>query len=83
MSVKDLRRPFSIEDAERLVAQYSRDEDHPLFKRDFYQSLLASFTLEEVEKQISAANLSHYLTVQSLGDRHLLISGILEYEKGL
>ena len=46
-----------------------------MLKEDFYNSLLAAFTPAEVEDQLAAAGLS--LEIETISDRHLLVSGRL------
>ncbi len=70
--VVDLRRPPSRGDVAALVDRYSGEEPE-ILQRDFYRSLCAAFTPAEVRKQVIAAGLS--LSVQSLGDRHLVVWG--------
>jgi ubiquinone/menaquinone biosynthesis C-methylase UbiE len=70
--VVDLRRPPSRGDVSALVDRYSGDEPE-ILKRDFHRSLCAAFTPQEVRRQVARAGLS--LTVQSLGDRHLMAWG--------
>ena len=71
--VMDLFRPQSQQQAHALVEQYAADEME-LLKRDFYHSLLAAYTLEEVRAQLAAAELG-YLTVETVSDRHMVIHG--------
>jgi ubiquinone/menaquinone biosynthesis C-methylase UbiE len=73
--IMDLQRPESAERASEIVAHYAADEPEQL-RTDFYNSLLAAFTPEEVRDQLAAAGLEG-LTVASASDRHLLISGTL------
>jgi SAM-dependent methyltransferase len=70
--IVDLRRPPSRGDVAALVDRYSGEEPR-ILQRDFYRSLCASFTPQEVRKQVVATGLS--LSVQSLGDRHLVVWG--------
>jgi ubiquinone/menaquinone biosynthesis C-methylase UbiE len=70
--IADLRRPPSRGDVSALVDRYSCDEPE-ILQRDFYRSLCAAFTPQEVRRQVASAGLS--LTVQSLGDRHLMAWG--------
>ncbi len=72
----DLLRPDSLLSASHLVEQYASGEPD-ILRRDFYNSLLAAFTLDEVHDQLSAANL-HGLHVEQISDRHLLIYGHLQ-----
>jgi hypothetical protein len=49
--------------------------EHPILQQDFYNSLLAAFTPDEVRAQLAEAGLR--LTVALAGDRHLLVKGTL------
>lgn len=49
--VTDMLRPETHADAELIVSQYAANEPEG-FKQDFYQSLLASFTEEEIRQQV-------------------------------
>jgi len=71
--VIDLMRPPTREDAAALVERYAAAEP-PLLRADFYNSLLAAFTPEEVRAQLGKAGLTE-LGVEVVSDRHLLISG--------
>lgn len=71
--ITDLRRPTSAKQAQQLVDTYSPDEPE-ILKQDFYHSLLAAFTPEEVHRQLDTANLSG-LQVTAISDRHMQISG--------
>jgi len=71
--VYDLSRPYSEEEAMRLVTQYSGNEPAVL-KKDFYHSLLAAFEPEEVEEQLILASLPE-LTLKVVSDRHFIIFG--------
>jgi SAM-dependent methyltransferase len=73
--VMDLFRPGSEADAWRIVEQYSASEPEVL-KRDFFNSLCAAFTPDEVREQLAAAGLGA-LRVQTVSDRHLTVSGRL------
>jgi hypothetical protein len=73
--VKDLIRPNDEAAAQQLVNTCAADEPE-LFKRDFYNSLLASFTVDEVKEQLFVAQLNQ-LTVSVVSDRHLLIAGVV------
>jgi ubiquinone/menaquinone biosynthesis C-methylase UbiE len=72
--VMDLCRPETPDDARRIVEEAAAGED-PILKRDFYNSLRAAFTVEEVEAQLSAAGLR--FRVARVSERHLLIQGLL------
>lgn len=71
--VMDLRRAESQEQARAMVRQYAAGEPEVL-QQDFYNSLLAAFTPDEVVAQLERAGLSQ-LEVEVVGDRHLLVSG--------
>ncbi|MBS3953292.1 MAG: class I SAM-dependent methyltransferase [Methylomicrobium sp.] len=74
VAVMDLVRPASQEAASELVEHYSADEP-AILKHDFYHSLLAAFTLEEVEEQLKQAQLN--FNVELVSDRHVFISGVV------
>ncbi len=73
--VMDLLRPESPEDARSLVEQYASGED-PILQRDFYNSLLAAFTEDEVAAQLAEMNLSRLL-IDVPDDRHWVVGGII------
>jgi ubiquinone/menaquinone biosynthesis C-methylase UbiE len=70
--VADLRRPKSEKDVARIVEELSGDEPDVL-KQDFYNSLCAAFTADEIKAQLAAAGLK--LTVEEVGDIHVLVYG--------
>ena len=70
----DLFRPDSPERAHEIVETAAANED-PLLKRDFFSSLLAAWTVEEVRSQL-AVNLPH-LDCRIISERHWLVSGRL------
>ena len=70
--VMDLRRPESTAAARQIVKDVAGNEPE-ILKTDFYNSLLAAFTPEEVQEQLKAAGLD--LEVTAFGDRHMLIHG--------
>jgi SAM-dependent methyltransferase len=72
--VMDLVRPDTVEAAEAMVKDGAGSED-PILQRDFYNSLLAAFTMDEVRQQLRDAGLE--LTVAPAGVRHMLIKGTL------
>jgi 2-polyprenyl-3-methyl-5-hydroxy-6-metoxy-1,4-benzoquinol methylase len=71
--VMDLLRPQSVEAARVMVAQYSADEP-PILQRDFYHSLLAAYSLDEVRDQLIAAGLGAF-SLEVVSDRHWIASG--------
>jgi ubiquinone/menaquinone biosynthesis C-methylase UbiE len=72
--VMDLSRPATPAAAHEIVERVSGAE-HPLLKTDFYNSLCAAFTADEVRAQLSAAGLA--LAVSQLTERHLCVKGRL------
>ena len=73
--VMDLLRPDSPEEAQAIVDRYAAKEPE-ILRRDFYRSLLAAFTEDEVAAQLAEMNLSR-LIVDVVDDRHWVVSGIL------
>lgn len=73
--VMDLLRPESPEAAQALVTQYAAEEAS-ILQRDFYNSLLASFTEDEVASQLAEMNLSRLL-IDVPDDRHWVVGGII------
>ncbi len=72
--VMDLIRPSSPLEAHEIVERVSGRE-HPLLKQDFYNSLCAAFTVEEVRAQLRVAGLP--LAVERVSERHMAIEGLL------
>jgi cyclopropane fatty-acyl-phospholipid synthase-like methyltransferase len=73
--VMDLLRPDSPEEAQALVDRYAADEP-AILRRDFYNSLLAAFTDDEVAAQLTEMNLSRLL-IEVPDDRHWVVGGRL------
>lgn len=73
--VTDLHRPESPARAREIVETYSGDEPEVL-KRDFFHSLCAAFTLEEVIAQLREAGLGA-LRCEMISDRHWGVWGVL------
>lgn len=73
--VMDLLRPGSPEEAQVIVDRYAAKEPE-ILRRDFYRSLLAAFTEDEVAAQLAEMNLSR-LIVDVPDDRHWVVSGII------
>ena len=71
--VMDLARPGSATDAEAIVSRYATGES-PILRRDFYRSLLAAFTEDEVRTQLADAGLER-LSVERIDDRHWIAAG--------
>jgi 2-polyprenyl-3-methyl-5-hydroxy-6-metoxy-1,4-benzoquinol methylase len=73
--VMDLLRPDSPEEAQAIVDRNAAKEPD-ILRRDFYNSLLAAFTEDEVAAQLAEMNLSQ-LNVDVVDDRHWVVSGII------
>ena len=73
--VMDLLRPDSPEEAQAIVDRNAAKEPE-ILRRDFYRSLLAAFTEDEVAAQLAEMNLSR-LIVDVVDDRHWVVSGII------
>jgi len=71
--VMDLFRPGSVDEARAIVEAAAGDED-PILKDDFFNSLLAAFTPDEVRGQLTAAGLGH-LECVVVSERHVLVTG--------
>ncbi|MGE0518559.1 MAG: trans-aconitate 2-methyltransferase [Candidatus Binatia bacterium] len=71
----DLMRPASRAAAQALVDRYAAGEPDVL-RQDFFNSLLAAYTAEEVRQQVRDASLDK-LEVAAVSDRHLVVSGPL------
>jgi hypothetical protein len=69
----DLYRPESPEEAEKIVEQHAEGAPD-LLKKDFYNSLLASYNIDEIKQQIHQAGLN-FLSVDIVSDRHIAIWG--------
>ena len=74
--ISDLYRPDTKEIAQHLVDEYAKDEPDVL-RRDFYNSLLAAFTIDEVRLQLKVAAMQ-MLQVDQISDRHIIIYGTLQ-----
>ncbi|MEQ1528647.1 MAG: class I SAM-dependent methyltransferase, partial [Methylococcales bacterium] len=72
--IMDLLRPDNIVKAQALVDTYAGNEPEVL-QQDFYNSLLAAFTLDEIKAQLKQAGLR--LLVEQISDRHVFISGVI------
>ena len=74
--VMDLLRPESIDAAAALVERYAADAPEVL-RRDFHNSLLAAYSLEEVREQLAMTGLDQLEVVQ-VSDRHLAVTGQMQ-----
>lgn len=72
--VMDLFRPPTKEAARDIVESVSAKEA-PILKQDFYNSLLAAFTVDEIKEQLHEAGLA--LEVAEVSERHLLVKGLI------
>ena len=73
--VMDLLRPESPEAAQAIVDQYAAGEPD-ILRRDFYNSLLAAFTEDEVTTQLARMNLTRLL-IDIPDDRHWVVGGVI------
>ncbi|MBT8062754.1 MAG: class I SAM-dependent methyltransferase, partial [Gammaproteobacteria bacterium] len=73
VTVMDLARPESPQAAQAIVAQYAGDAPD-ILREDFYNSLLAAYTPEEVKRQLSGAGLDS-LGIELSSDRHWMVCG--------
>jgi ubiquinone/menaquinone biosynthesis C-methylase UbiE len=71
--VMDLVRPPTAQDARRIVDTVSAAED-PILREDFYNSLCAAFTVDELREQLAAAGFD--LEVMRVSHRHMLAKGV-------
>ncbi len=71
--VMDLIRPESPEAAQAIVDRYAAGEP-AILRRDFYNSLRAAFTEDEVAAQLAELSLTHLL-VDVIDDRHWVVGG--------
>ena len=74
VAVMDLIRPATPGDARRIVDAVAAGED-PILREDFYNSLCAAFTIDELREQLATAGLT--FEVMQVSDRHMLIRGLL------
>ncbi|MCC6145377.1 MAG: class I SAM-dependent methyltransferase [Candidatus Hydrogenedentes bacterium] len=71
--MRDLFRPPTATAARAIVEEHARDES-ALLQEEYYRSLLAAFTPDEVRGQLEAAGLGS-LAVEVVTDRHMDIHG--------
>jgi len=71
--VMDLIRPDSHEAAQAILDRYAVGEP-PILRRDFYNSLCAAFTEDEVAGQLAEMNLTGVL-IDVPDDRHWVAAG--------
>ncbi len=73
--VMDLFRPDSPEEAQAIVDRYASGAPD-LLRRDFYNSLLAAFTEDEIASQLARMNLTRLL-IDVPDDRHWVVGGLI------
>lgn len=73
--VMDLKRPESEQDARDIVETYAGDAPE-ILQRDFFASLCAAFTEDEVAAQLAEAGLQD-LEIWHPTERHLIVCGVL------
>jgi SAM-dependent methyltransferase len=73
--VMDLARPRSTTQVDDLVARYA-DDEAPILRRDFRNSLRAAYRVAEVEGQVAEAGLAG-VRVELVSDRHWIAWGTL------
>jgi ubiquinone/menaquinone biosynthesis C-methylase UbiE len=71
--VMDLLRPQTQGDARQLVQQYAFDAPKRL-QEDFYASLLAAYTIDEVKTQLQGIPFAT-VHIQTVSDRHFVVWG--------
>ncbi|MEE4295813.1 MAG: methyltransferase domain-containing protein [Wenzhouxiangella sp.] len=76
VQIMDLHRPDSVARARWLVDQHAADAPD-ILRQDFYNSLLASWTIEEVRDQFERAGLG-CLRLTRPTERHWMASGFLD-----
>jgi ubiquinone/menaquinone biosynthesis C-methylase UbiE len=71
--IMDLMRPGTATIAAEFISQYAANEPE-ILQRDFYNSLLAAYSIPEVQTQLQQVQLAH-LSVKTVSDRHFIIWG--------
>lgn len=71
--IMDLLRPDNTETAKEFVHMYAADAPR-ILKEDFYNSLLASYTADEIRQQLLTVKLD-YLNIEVISDRHIIVWG--------
>lgn len=73
--VADLRRPASTDAAQAIIDEQAADEPEVL-RIDYYNSLCAALTPDEISQQLSNAGLDQ-LNVEAVGENYVLVYGLL------
>ena len=71
--VMDLLRPQTVDRARELVETYAADEPR-ILREDFYHSLCAAYTIDEVQQQLLRNGID-YCDIRQVSDRHLIVYG--------
>lgn len=71
--IMDLLRPETVEEAGELVLLHAADTSDVL-REDFFNSLLAAYTTEEVRDQLREHTMSGF-KIEKISDRHMIIWG--------
>ncbi len=74
--VVDLIRPVDPDDARALVEKYA-GRGHPLVKQDFFNSLCAAYTIEDVRSQLREVGLTG-MQVEAVSELQIKVWGIAE-----
>lgn len=67
--ISDLMRPDSLASVNQLIDRYANDATEVL-KKDFYNSLLAAYRIEEVKEMLEIIRLDSKLNLEPVTDRH-------------
>src|SRR5512134_3356238 len=73
--VMDLLRPDSPEEAQAIVDRYAAGAP-AILRRDFFNSLMAAFTEDEITTQLARMNLTRLL-IDVIDDRHWVVGGTI------
>jgi len=73
--VMDLLRPDSPDEAQAIVDRYAAGAP-AILRRDFYNSLMAAFTEDEITTQLARMNLTRLL-IDVIDDRHWVVGGTI------
>lgn len=67
--ISDLMRPDSFFSANQLTKHYA-NEEFEILKKDFYNSLLAAYRIEEVKEMLEIVRLDTKMNLEPISDRH-------------
>jgi cyclopropane fatty-acyl-phospholipid synthase-like methyltransferase len=73
--VMDLLRPDSPDEAQAIVDRYAAGAP-AILRRDFFNSLMAAFTEDEITTQLARMNLTRLL-IDVIDDRHWVVGGTI------